>query len=208
MIQKSNHYFAHGVISIIIQEMPDMKIIYFSYGNSKQSQEYQCAECWNIGYTRDLHSASFGLFPIKSFKITSGMISTVYWSCWKHLLLYCVSGTFSLLSLLRWENGATRRAHHCHIGAKRKGATWRQLRGIFSRVHFRSSHARTVHSKRETRHTPLSTHFRRLLKVRDAILHALMYSHSVIVHPDLYEGCKERCLSIKHSKGEALRSMR
>jgi len=35
MSQKGNHYFAHGVISIIIQGMHDMKIIYSPYGNSK-----------------------------------------------------------------------------------------------------------------------------------------------------------------------------
>lgn len=43
MSQKSNHYFAHGVISITIQRMHDMKIIYFPYGDSKTCQEYQYA---------------------------------------------------------------------------------------------------------------------------------------------------------------------
>lgn len=41
MSQKSNHYFTHTVISIIIQGMPDIKTIYFPYVNSKQCQEYQ-----------------------------------------------------------------------------------------------------------------------------------------------------------------------
>lgn len=41
MSQKSNHYFAHGVISINIQGMHDLKIIYFPYGNNKPCQEYQ-----------------------------------------------------------------------------------------------------------------------------------------------------------------------
>lgn len=41
MSQKSNHYFAHEAISIIIQGMSDMKIIYFPYGKTTPRQEYQ-----------------------------------------------------------------------------------------------------------------------------------------------------------------------
>lgn len=48
MSQKSNHYFAHGVISIIIQGMHDMKIIYFPYSDSRPCQEYQYVSRVNI----------------------------------------------------------------------------------------------------------------------------------------------------------------
>lgn len=41
MSQKSNHYFAHEAISIIIQGMSDMKIIYFPYGKTTPCREYQ-----------------------------------------------------------------------------------------------------------------------------------------------------------------------
>lgn len=41
MSQKSNHYFAHEAISIIIQGMSDMKIIYFPYGKTTPRREYQ-----------------------------------------------------------------------------------------------------------------------------------------------------------------------
>lgn len=41
MSQKSNHYFAHGVISIIIQGTHNMKIIYSPYGSNKPWQGYQ-----------------------------------------------------------------------------------------------------------------------------------------------------------------------
>lgn len=42
MSHKSNHYFARGVVSIIIQGMHDLKIIYFPYGSSKVYQKYEC----------------------------------------------------------------------------------------------------------------------------------------------------------------------
>lgn len=40
MSQKSNHYFAHGAINIIIQGMHNKKIIYSPYGNNNPCQEY------------------------------------------------------------------------------------------------------------------------------------------------------------------------
>lgn len=42
MSQKSNHYFVHDIISVIVQRLNDMKFIYFPYGACKAGQEYKC----------------------------------------------------------------------------------------------------------------------------------------------------------------------
>lgn len=78
MSQKSDHYLAYGVISIIIQGMRDMKIIYLPYGNSKPCQEYQYVLDVKIDNIRHLHSFSFALLLI--CLTMSKKISIVYWS--------------------------------------------------------------------------------------------------------------------------------
>lgn len=66
MSQKSNHYFSHGVISIIIKWMHDMKIIYFQYGKSQSCQEYEMdIKIWKI--TFPLHPFWWSLVAIACF---------------------------------------------------------------------------------------------------------------------------------------------
>lgn len=50
MSQKSNNNFAHGVITIIIQETYDMKMIHSPYGNGEPSQEYQYVDVKILSY--------------------------------------------------------------------------------------------------------------------------------------------------------------
>lgn len=193
MSQKSNHYFAHGAISITIWgECMIWKLFTFHTVTVKHVENinmYWMLKCW----LRKPCILAFAVHCYWRSENPSRQSSTVNWSSWGHLLLYYVSGTSLPPSFLQRGCWADKMAPpKCTLmvhGQKNKQRHEDRAREDFSGALTSSWSWHTSRSKKKASSPHLHLH----LKIWHAI--ALMCFYSTIVHANVYKLLKHRCQS-------------